>query len=99
MNAEGAQEEGQNHGDHPLLGSTSGEGLTVGGLAVSLLAGRVGRLLVRIVRGAVGRRAGGRRGLVVAGGRGLGEGGSLSGFLGLEGGGLRIGCRHGIAFR
>ena len=120
VNTEGAQEEGQEHGDDPLLGSASSEGLTVGGLpvsglavtglAVSLLAGRIGGLLGRVgagdavallgvVRGAVGRRTGGRRRLVVAGGRGLGEGGSLSGLLGLEGGGLRIGRRHGKAFR
>ena len=74
------------------------------GNAVALLRLGVGAGRGSVVRSAVGRRTGGRRGLVVDGGRGLGEsrslrGGDLSGFLRLEGSGLRIGRRPEKAFR
>ena len=120
VDAEAAKEEAQNQGDDPLLGSASNDGLavrglSVTGLAVGLLARRVGGLLIAgltvgirtvgalrvrvgagnavallrlgvgagrgsVVRSAVGRRTGGRRGLVVDGGRGLGESRSLRGW-------------------
>ena len=40
VNTEGTQEEGQKHGDNPLLGSANSEGLTVGGLTIGGLTMR-----------------------------------------------------------
>ena len=79
-------------------------GLAVGGLTRRVAGLAVGGLTRRVAGLAVGRLTRRVAGLAVAGGRGLGEGGGpgggdLSGILGLEGGGLRIGRRHGKAFR
>ena len=97
VNTEGTQEEGKKRGDEPLLGDGADDGLAVGGLTRRVAGLAVGGLTRRVAGLTVG-------GLAVAGGRGLGEGGGpgggdLSGILGLEGGGLRIGRRHGKAFR
>ena len=104
VNTEGTQEEGKKRGDEPLLGGGADDGLAVGGLTRRVAGLAVGGLTRRVAGLAVGRLTRRVAGLAVAGGRGLGEGGGpgggdLSGILGLEGGGLRIGRRHGKAFR